>query len=68
MADAVREHDGIVQDFTGDGIMAVFGARVALEDGPLRAARAALSILQRLKVAGPDAEATRGVRPRMRVA
>jgi class 3 adenylate cyclase len=44
MDDAVREHGGIVQSFTGDGIMAVFGAPVAFEDAPLRACRAALSI------------------------
>jgi adenylate cyclase len=60
MAEAVREHGGIVQDFTGDGIMAVFGAPIALEDGPLRASRAALSILQRLGDAGPDLEAKHG--------
>jgi class 3 adenylate cyclase len=28
MDDAVREHGGITQAFTGDGIMAVFGAPV----------------------------------------
>ena len=67
MAEAVREHGGVVQDFTGDGIMAVFGAPVAFEDGPLRACRAALSILQRLKAAGPDLEAKHGVRPQMRI-
>ena len=33
MADSVREHGGVVQDFTGDGIMAVFGAPIAFEDG-----------------------------------
>ena len=48
MDDAVREHGGVVQGFTGDGIMAAFGAPVALEDAPLRACRAALSILQKL--------------------
>ena len=52
MGDAVREQGGIVQSFTGDGIMAVFGAPVAFEDAPLRACRAALAILQRLKEAG----------------
>jgi class 3 adenylate cyclase len=36
MADSVREHGGVVQDFTGDGIMAVFGAPIAFEDGPQR--------------------------------
>src|SRR5215467_8508865 len=57
MDDAVREQGGVVQGFTGDGIMAVFGAPVALEDAPLRACRAALSILQQLKIAGSDIEA-----------
>ena len=42
--DAVREHGGAVEGFTGDGVMAVFGAPVAYEDAPLRACRAALSI------------------------
>ena len=30
MGECVREQGGTVQNFTGDGIMAVFGARVAL--------------------------------------
>jgi class 3 adenylate cyclase len=34
MHDAVCEQGGAVQSFTGDGIMAVFGAPVALEDAP----------------------------------
>ena len=40
MADAVRDQGGVVQNFTGDGIMAVFGAPIAFEDAPLRACRA----------------------------
>ena len=36
MGEGVREQGGIVQGFTGDGIMAVFGAPVAFEDAPLR--------------------------------
>ena len=67
MAEPVREHGGVVQDFTGDGIMAVFGAPVAFEDAPLRASRAALSILQNLEADGPDLEAKHGVRPQMRI-
>ena len=47
--------------------MAVFGAPVAFEDAPLRACRAALNILQRLKEAGPDLEAKHGVRPQLRI-
>jgi class 3 adenylate cyclase len=47
MDEAVREQGGVVQNFTGDCIMAVFGAPAAFEDAPLRACRAALSILER---------------------
>ena len=32
MAEAVRQQGGVVQGFTGDGIMAVFGAPVAFEE------------------------------------
>ena len=41
MGEAVREQGGVVQGFTGDGIMAVFGAPTAFEDAPLRACRSA---------------------------
>ncbi len=67
MEDAVCEQGGVVQGFTGDGVMAVFGAPVALEDAPLRACRAALAILERLKAAGGDLEAKHGVRPQLRI-
>ena len=67
MDEAVREQGGVIRGFTGDGIMAVFGAPVAFEDAPLRACRAALGILQRLKTAGPDLEAKHGVRPQLRI-
>jgi hypothetical protein len=45
---------GVVQGFTGDGIMATFGVPTAFEDAPLRACRASLSIVQSLKLAGAD--------------
>jgi class 3 adenylate cyclase len=40
----VHDYDGTVNEMTGDGIMALFGAPIALEDAPQRAIRSALSI------------------------
>ena len=67
MDDAVREQGGVVRGFTGDGIMAVFGAPVAFEDAPLRACRAALSILQKVKASGGELVAKHGVHPQLRI-
>ena len=67
MDEAVRERGGVVRGFTGDGIMAVFGVPVALEDAPLRACRAALGILKGLKETGPYLEAKHGERPQFRI-
>src|SRR5260370_11060602 len=67
MADPVRELSGTVQDFTGDGIMALFGVPTALEDAPLRACRASLLIQQRLADAMPVLESRFGFRPQMRI-
>lgn len=67
MDKAVREQGGIVQSFTGDGIMAAFGAATAFEDAPLRACRAALSILERLEAAEPEFEIKHGARPQLRI-
>ena len=40
----VHEYEGTVNEMTGDGIMALFGAPIALEDAPQRAIRSSLAI------------------------
>jgi len=40
----VHEYQGTVNEMTGDGIMALFGAPIALEDAPQRAIRSSLAI------------------------
>ncbi|MGH7789863.1 MAG: adenylate/guanylate cyclase domain-containing protein [Candidatus Binatia bacterium] len=48
MVAAVEAEGGIIRQFTGDGVMALFGAPVLHEDDPARAARAAVDMMQRL--------------------
>jgi len=44
LADEVHRYDGTVNQFLGDGLMALFGAPIALEDHAVRAAHAAFAI------------------------
>ena len=40
----VHDYEGTVNEMTGDGIVALFGAPIALEDAPQRAIRSAIAI------------------------
>jgi class 3 adenylate cyclase len=40
----VHDYEGTINEMTGDGIMALFGAPIALEDAPQRAIRSAMAI------------------------
>ncbi len=64
---AIKDQGGWAKDFTGDGVMALFGASEALEDAPLRACRAGLLIHQRLAAAASTFESQYSIRPQMRI-
>jgi adenylate cyclase len=48
MVAAVEAEGGIVKQFTGDGVMAIFGALKEHPDAPARAVRAAIGMVKRL--------------------
>jgi class 3 adenylate cyclase len=63
----VQRYEGTVGSFTGDGVMAVFGAPTALEDHAIRACLAAMAIQEEAKRLAVDVEACDGVELRLRV-
>ena len=63
----VQRYGGTVDKFTGDGIMAVFGAPVALEDHAVRACMAALGVQEKAKRLAADVHDCDGVDLQLRV-
>ena len=63
----VQRYGGTVDKFTGDGIMAVFGAPVALEDHAVRACLAALGVQEEAKRLAVDIRNRDGVELQLRV-
>ncbi|HEY7535852.1 MAG TPA: adenylate/guanylate cyclase domain-containing protein, partial [Thermodesulfobacteriota bacterium] len=65
--EAVHNYEGTINKFTGDGLMALFGAPIALEDHPYRAVSAALRIQESLKSFGKEIKKKHGFSFKMRI-
>ncbi|WP_231976863.1 adenylate/guanylate cyclase domain-containing protein [Mycobacterium sp. E740] len=66
-AAVIRRYDGTVDKFTGDGLMAVFGAPMALEDHAACACLAALGLQDEVERLAVDVATRDGVELRLRV-
>jgi class 3 adenylate cyclase len=67
LMDQIHSYEGTINQFTGDGVMALFGAPVAHEDHAQRACHAALSIQKAIAEYGKDLKDNRGVEFKMRI-
>jgi class 3 adenylate cyclase/tetratricopeptide (TPR) repeat protein len=63
----VHRFEGTINQYTGDGVMALFGAPVAHEDSPRRAVHAALGIQRALRAYAEALQAQRGLTLQMRI-
>src|SRR5512139_42805 len=64
----VHDYEGTVNELTGDGIVALFGAPIALEDAPQRAIRSALAIHREINKFSDKIKSESGMPPiRMRI-
>jgi len=66
-ADVVTRFGGTVDKFTGDGIMAVFGAPAALEDHAARACLAALHTQEQVQALAAEVGRRDGIELRLRI-
>ena len=64
---AVHRYEGTVNQYTGDGIMALFGAPLALEDHAQRACFAALEMQRELRRFADELRLTKGLNLTLRV-
>ncbi len=66
-ATAVQRYGGSVNQFTGDGFMALFGAPIAMEDHALRACIAALHIQSEARTLAADVQRLDGISLSLRI-
>ncbi|MBI3454709.1 MAG: AAA family ATPase [Candidatus Rokubacteria bacterium] len=67
LSGAVHRYEGTINQFTGDGIMALFGAPIAREDHAERAIHAALAIQTAIAEYGEALAREKGIPFRMRI-
>ncbi|EFK10390.1 adenylate and Guanylate cyclase catalytic domain protein [delta proteobacterium NaphS2] len=67
LMDEIHKHEGTINQFTGDGVMALFGAPVAHEDHAQRACHAALAIQRAVKAFGEKISGDYGIDFKMRI-
>jgi class 3 adenylate cyclase/tetratricopeptide (TPR) repeat protein len=67
LMDEIHKYEGTINQFTGDGVMAIFGAPIAHEDHAQRACYAALSIQKALVEYGGKVKRESGFDFRMRM-
>ena len=67
LMDEIHKYEGTINQFTGDGVMALFGAPLAHEDHTQRACYAALSIQRAMENYGEKVNKDCGVEFKMRI-
>src|SRR5438445_1229729 len=67
VAETVHRYEGTVNQYLGDGLMALFGAPVALEDHALCAVQAALAIQETISGYSAQFQRDHGVELRLRI-
>jgi class 3 adenylate cyclase len=67
MLGEVHRYEGTINQFLGDGVMALFGAPIAHEDHAQRAVHAALSLQRVLQGYGAELQRTKGITFRVRL-
>ena len=67
LMDEIHNHQGTINQFTGDGVMALFGAPVALEKHAINACQAAIAIQSAIDEYGEMLKSKFGLEFKMRI-
>jgi class 3 adenylate cyclase len=67
LTEAMHRYEGTINQYTGDGIMALFGAPIAHEDHPQRALLAALAVQDAIRAYAERLQRDRGIDLHLRI-